>query len=68
MAMTTCSKAHQAVHEAQNRVPLNEKTVISEGSTPIQFRAISFIVKESALTSIAKTLGEGGIITKEESM
>ena len=37
MMMTTHSKARQAVREAQNRVPLNEETVISEGSTPIQF-------------------------------
>ena len=40
--------------------------MISEGSTPVQFGNISFINEESALTSIAETSGEGGIITKGE--
>ena len=64
--MTTRSKARQAAREARNRVPLNEETVISEGSTPVQFGTISSINEESALTSIAETSGEGGIITEGE--
>ena len=64
--MTTHSKARQAAREARNRVPLSEETVISEGSTPVQFGTVSSINEESALTSIAETSGEGDKVTEEE--